>query len=42
LYGMNFEYMPELKYPMAYPIVIAVMICITIFIYIWFRRRGWI
>ena len=31
-YGMNFSYMPELKCPMAYPIVIVVSILIVILI----------
>jgi magnesium transporter len=41
LYGMNFEYMPELKHPAGYPAVIAVMLVVTLVIYTWFKRKGW-
>lgn len=41
LYGMNFEYMPELTHPYGYFIVLAVMFLITIVLYIHFRRKGW-
>lgn len=42
VYGMNFAYMPELNMHWAYPAVLGVMAIITIGIYIWFRRRGWL
>ncbi|MBY0371101.1 hypothetical protein K2X33_10470 [bacterium] len=42
VYGMNFEYMPELKHPYGYFAVWAVLISITASIYIWFARKGWI
>lgn len=42
VYGMNFEFMPELHYKNAYPIVWAVMISIVILIGIWFRKRKWL
>jgi magnesium transporter len=42
VYGMNFAYMPELDMHWAYPAVLGVMAIITIGIYIWFRRRGWL
>lgn len=41
LYGMNFEYMPELKHPAGYPAVIALMVLVTVVIYSWFKRKGW-
>ena len=41
LYGMNFEHMPELKHPAGYPAVIGLMILVTIVIYLWFKRKGW-
>lgn len=41
VYGMNFRYMPELEYHEAYPTVWAVMIIITVLIYSWFKRKGW-
>ena len=42
IYGMNFKYMPELNYPLAYPIVLIVMILIAIIQLIYFRKKGWI
>ncbi|HKT60586.1 MAG TPA: CorA family divalent cation transporter [Gemmatimonadales bacterium] len=42
VYGMNFDFMPELRSPWGYPVVLAVMGGITLAIYLWFRRRGWL
>jgi magnesium transporter len=41
VYGMNFDYMPELRQHWGYPAVLAVMSGVTLAIYTWFRRRGW-
>lgn len=41
LYGMNFEFMPELHYTWGYPAVLGVMLAITVVIYAWFKRKGW-
>jgi magnesium transporter len=42
IYGMNFDYMPELRYHWAYPSVLFIMALITVGIYAWFRRKGWL
>ncbi|MBE9582934.1 magnesium transporter CorA [Mucilaginibacter sp. JRF] len=42
IYGMNFEFMPELHEKFGYPGVLAVMVIITVLIYFWFRRKGWL
>lgn len=42
IYGMNFEFMPELKMRFGYPGVMLLMAVITGVIYIWFKRRGWL
>ena len=42
VYGMNFDFMPELRSPWGYPLVLAAMGGITLAIYLWFRRRGWL
>lgn len=42
VYGMNFEYMPELKKPYGYYSVWAVMIVIAVGMLFYFWRRGWI
>ena len=42
VYGMNFDFMPELRSPWGYPAVLAAMGLIVLAIYLWFRRRGWL
>jgi magnesium transporter len=42
VYGMNFEYMPELHTRWGYPAVLAAMGIVTLTIFLWFRRRGWL
>ncbi len=39
IYGMNFEYMPELKEPIAYPIVLILMLFISISMLIYFKKK---
>ncbi len=41
VYGMNFEAMPELAWPWAYPATLGLMAVIGIGLVIYFRRRGW-
>jgi magnesium transporter len=41
IYGMNFQFMPELQQQYGYPAVIIAMLIITIIIWIWFKRKGW-
>ncbi len=42
IYGMNFEYMPELKWLGGYPFAITLMILSAILPYWYFKRRGWL
>jgi magnesium transporter len=42
IYGMNFEFMPELKYHWSYPIVIAGMTTACLVLYFTFRRVNWL
>lgn len=42
IYGMNFKFMPELEHPLGYPLVLIVMAVITVAIYFWFKRKGWL
>ena len=42
IYGMNFEFMPELKQPWAYPLVLAVIAIVCAILFLRFRRMGWI
>jgi magnesium transporter len=41
IYGMNFEYMPELAYRYAYPAALGVMVLIALGLLAYFRSRGW-
>jgi magnesium transporter len=42
LYGMNFEYIPELQVKNGYFITLGSMLVITILLIFYFKRRGWI
>jgi magnesium transporter len=42
VYGMNFRYMPELTSRWGYPAVLSFMALVSLAIYLWFRRRGWL
>jgi len=42
IYGMNFEFMPELRSPYGYPVVLIAMALITIGIYSWFKKKHWL
>jgi magnesium transporter len=42
IYGMNFEHMPELKRPWAYPAVLLLMSAVVVGVLLFFRRRGWL
>jgi magnesium transporter len=42
IYGMNFEYMPELHSRNGYFLVLGVMACLAAGMTFFFRRRGWI
>ena len=39
IYGMNFEFMPELKWHWSYPVVVAVMATSCLFLYSSFRKQ---
>jgi magnesium transporter len=42
IYGMNFEYMPELKWPWAYPVLWILLIANFVFMIFWFKRKKWL
>jgi magnesium transporter len=42
VYGMNFRFMPELTSRWGYPGVLLFMALVSLAIYVWFRRRGWL
>ena len=42
VYGMNFEYMPELKYHNAYFILLGVMVLVILGMLYYFKRKKWL
>jgi magnesium transporter len=42
IYGMNFDWMPELRVWWGYPLCLLVMLTIALSMLAWFRRRGWL
>jgi magnesium transporter len=42
IYGMNFEHMPELKWRFGYPLALAIMAAIDIYLFRRFRKAGWL
>jgi magnesium transporter len=41
IYGMNFEYMPELSWKYGYFAVLGFMAVLGLSMYFWFRHKGW-
>jgi magnesium transporter len=42
IYGMNFEYMPELIWRFGYPFALLLMVAVCAGLYTVFKRRGWL
>ena len=42
IYGMNFEVMPELRWPWGYPLALLLMIMAGAAPYLYFKRKGWL
>jgi magnesium transporter len=42
IYGMNFEFMPELALRWAYPVVWGVMVAVGLLMVIFFKRKKWL
>jgi magnesium transporter len=42
IYGMNFDYMPELRERWGYPALLGFMMLLSGLIYVWFRRKKWL
>jgi magnesium transporter len=42
IYGMNFEYMPELRWLFGYPFALVIMVLVSGTLYLVFKRRGWL
>jgi magnesium transporter len=42
IYGMNFAFMPELKWPFGYLFAVVLMVLSAVLPYLYFKRRGWL
>jgi magnesium transporter len=42
VYGMNFDDMPELHWSIGYPFALALMLVVSVTLYLVFKRRGWL
>lgn len=42
IYGMNFEFLPELKWRYGYPIALGLMLLSAIIPFLYFRRKKWL
>ncbi|WP_346621693.1 magnesium/cobalt transporter CorA [Blastococcus montanus] len=42
IYGMNFDYMPELRWDYGYPAVLLVILTAIVLLYRGFKRNGWL
>jgi magnesium transporter len=42
IYGMNFDFMPELNWRFGYPLVVGSMTVVCLFLYRAFKKSGWL
>jgi magnesium transporter len=42
IYGMNFDFMPELHWLLGYPYSLVIMLTISLILYRRFKRLGWL
>ena len=42
VYGMNFDVMPELRWPLGYPFALLLMALLSGALYVAFKRKGWL
>ena len=42
IYGMNFQYMPELGWRFGYPFALGMMAVVAVGLLFFFRRKGWL
>ena len=42
IYGMNFEFMPELKWRWSYPVLLVILAAIFLFLIFWFKKKKWL
>ena len=42
VYGMNFDYMPELHWTLGYPLALVLMLAVSVSLYVVFKSRSWL
>jgi magnesium transporter len=42
IYGMNFRHMPELDWTFGYPLAIATMVAVDVYLYVRFKKTRWL
>ena len=42
VYGMNFDYMPELQWRFGYPVILGAMVLIDVWLFYRFRKAKWL
>jgi magnesium transporter len=42
IYGMNFKFMPELDFPLGYPMALALMFISGLVPFLYFKKKGWL
>jgi magnesium transporter len=42
VYGMNFDYMPELHWMYGYPFALVLMLMVSVTLYVIFKHHGWL
>jgi magnesium transporter len=42
VYGMNFDHVPELHWSLGYPFALALMLLVSVSLYLIFKGRGWL
>lgn len=42
IYGMNFHHMPELDWPLGYPLAVSLMVLAAVLPFLYFRRKRWL
>ena len=42
IYGMNFEFMPELGFRWSYPILLSIMVFVVVALILYFRKKQWL
>ena len=42
IYGMNFDHMPELGWPLGYPFALVLMVGSSSALWVFFKKSGWL